>query len=203
MIIDKLLIGTHNQGKADFFKKNLADTGLEILTLDDLKITEDPEETGETFADNALLKAKLFYKLSGIPTLSDDSGLMIDALNGEPGVKSRRWLGHYASDQELVDILLKKLDNVSEKDSTAKFVSSIAIVITPEIILRAEAETRGYIKKQPQIPYKPRVPWSSHFYIPLAGKVHGALSQEESKKFSHRGLALDKIKKQLNDFIKH
>jgi len=160
MIIDKLLIGTHNQGKADFFKKNLSDSGLEILTLDDLNIDADPEETGETFAANALLKAKFFYQLTGIPTLSDDSGLMIDALDGEPGVKSRRWSGQYASDQELVDILLKKLDNVSEEDSTAKFVSSIAIVITPEIVITAEAETRGYIKKQPQIPYKTSVPWS-------------------------------------------
>ena len=107
-----LLIATHNPAKVTEIKlglKPLTKFGIKLITISDLKIKDKPEETGNTFEENALLKAKFYADISKLPTVSDDGGVAIKELNGEPGVKSRMWLGYEATDEELINHTLKEL----------------------------------------------------------------------------------------------
>src|ERR1700694_1868026 len=98
----KILIATHNKAKLGELKKaakRLADLGFEMMSLADIQITDAPEETGTTFEENSLLKAKYYAEVAQLPAIADDGGPLIHALNNEPGVKSRMWLGREATDQ--------------------------------------------------------------------------------------------------------
>ncbi|MFA6512775.1 MAG: non-canonical purine NTP pyrophosphatase, partial [Patescibacteria group bacterium] len=119
----KILIASTNPGKITEIKiglKELKNQGIEILTLNDVIVGEkEPQETGATFQDNAFIKAKFYADETQLPVISDDGGLVIPYLNNEPGVKSRRWLGYDASDQELVNYTLKRLHGVKLFDRKA------------------------------------------------------------------------------------
>src|SRR5688572_5276477 len=104
----KILVATKNPGKAREINSFLGNS-FEVVSLDNFPDAPDVKETGETFEENAVLKAKKYFEWSGIPTVADDSGLEIDYLVGEPGVLSRRWPGYEATDQELIDMALKKM----------------------------------------------------------------------------------------------
>ena len=135
----KLLIATHNSGKMREYRHLLQDTPYELLSLDDLGIDQDVEETGETFAENSRLKAAGYAQLSRekspqAPTLvlADDSGLEVDALGGRPGVHSARYGGPAcATDQDRVRLLLSRLEGVPWEKRTARFRCVIAIAIPP------------------------------------------------------------------------
>ena len=117
-MIKKFLIATHNPAKFKELKQScqfLINKGIEILSLENLKIKNKPAETGNTFKQNALLKAKYYADLSKCVTLSDDGGLCIQILKGEPGVKSRNWLGYEATDEELISHALKVLKGKTNK----------------------------------------------------------------------------------------
>jgi len=124
----QLLIATHNQGKMREYRQLLKGLSLELLSLDDVGIKDDVPETGETYADNALLKARAYAQQSGILTLADDSGLEVDALDGEPGPLSARYAGEGATDADRIDYLLGKLATVSPTQRTARFRCVIALV---------------------------------------------------------------------------
>ncbi|PLX25548.1 non-canonical purine NTP pyrophosphatase [Candidatus Parcubacteria bacterium] len=196
MQINKILVGTHNPGKLTEIKNQLSPLDMEILSLDDVGITEDYEETGSTFEENALAKARFYYKLSGIPTLADDAGLQIDALDGEPGVLSRRWPGYEASDQELLDMLFAKLDGVPIEKRTARFVAISALFDGKESII-SRGESLGKIGLELACEVKPGIPWSSVFYPDGYDKVFSQLSVEEKNKISHRGKSLKKLIEEL------
>jgi XTP/dITP diphosphohydrolase len=124
----ELLIATHNQGKMREYRHLLQDVPLKLVSLDELGISQDIAETGTTFAENAWLKAEGYAGLSGMLTLSDDSGLEVDALGGEPGIHSARYGGDScASDQERVQLLLRNLAGVPREKRTARFRCVIAI----------------------------------------------------------------------------
>lgn len=196
MQINKILVGTHNPGKLTEIKKQLAPLNIEVLSLDDVGIKQDFDENGKTFEENALGKAKFYYQLSGIPTLADDAGLEIDILNGEPGVLSRRWPGHEASDQELLDLLFAKLDGVPMEKRTAKFVAISALFDGKESIV-TKGESLGKIGFELACEIKPGIPWSSAFYPDGYDKVFSQLTIEEKNKISHRGRSLNKLIKEL------
>ena len=118
----KLLLATTNPGKLTEFKKGLHPLikfGYELVTLDELGIEEDVEETGKTFKENAIIKAEFFAQKSGLATIADDGGFVIKALNGEPGVKSRRWLGYRGTDKELIDYTLVRIRNIPDNELQA------------------------------------------------------------------------------------
>ena len=126
-----ILIATHNKAKLSELKTglyNLEKSGIKILTLTDVGVEKDPEETGATFEENAKLKAKYYGDLTNLPTIADDGGLIIPYLNNEPGVKSKRWMGREATDQELIDFALLKLKDCTGSKRTAFFETCLAFL---------------------------------------------------------------------------
>lgn len=126
------LLATHNRHKVEEFSAMLGTLGLQVLSLADLPGAPEPEETGRTFGDNALLKARDAAGRYGLASLADDSGLEVDLLNGMPGVRSARWAGPDHDDQQNLDLLLRQLQGVPEADRTARFVCTIALVLPAE-----------------------------------------------------------------------
>ena len=125
----KLLVATRNQGKLRELMDILGGVPFEMVSLDDLGIDHDVEETGETFGENAALKAEAYCRLSGLATLADDSGLEVDALDGAPGVRSARYAGPDATDADRIATLLGNLRGVPQDSWTARFRCVIAIAV--------------------------------------------------------------------------
>ena len=189
----KLLVATNNQGKLKEFNQILGELGIECVSLRDMGITADVEETGTTFLENALLKAKEIYQIAKIPTISDDSGLMVDALNGEPGVYSARYAGEPADDHRNMDKLLANLKE--ESNRTARFKSVIAAVFSEDDIVVAEGECEGVIIDEKRgdngFGYDPI------FYVESLGKTFSEMTDAEKNSLSHRGNAIRNLKEQL------
>ena len=151
-MMKKLLIATTNPGKVLEYKEIFKeiDFSAEVLSLLDAGITEKMEETGKTFEENAIQKAKFYHNLSGLHTLSDDAGLEIDYLNGEPGVKSRRWPGYEASDDELAQMALDKLKGVPVEKRGAQLRAVIGLAFPgDQQIYTFEGILRGRIAEKP------------------------------------------------------
>lgn len=148
----KLLIATNNPGKVleygEIFKE--LKVPVRLVSLKELDIKERMEETGKTFVENAIQKAKFYYKLSKLPTLSDDAGIEIDYLGGEPGVRSRRWPGYEASDEEIIKFTLEKLKGVP-KDKRGAQLRAVVGLVFPENkkVYTFEGILRGFIAEKP------------------------------------------------------
>lgn len=187
MVYKKLLIATHNIGKLNEFRDLFAHLPLELVSLKDQGVEEDVEETGNTLQENAILKAKRYAHLSGKWTLADDSGLEVAVLNGEPGVKSHRFAGENATDQDRINLLLKKLEGIPIQDRQAKFHSVIAIASPDGEIRLFEGILNGVITFSPRgtkgFGYDPI------FEIPSLGQTFGELAFEEKNYWSHRSAA--------------
>ncbi|MFA6466506.1 MAG: RdgB/HAM1 family non-canonical purine NTP pyrophosphatase [Patescibacteria group bacterium] len=197
MKINKLLIATHNQGKFKESQVKLSkDLGIEIVSLADLGIIEDYKETGQTYEENAMAKAKFYYNLSKIPTMADDSGLSVEALGGEPGVHSRTWPGYTATDEELLQMLLDKMKDVPAEKRSAKFVTVVAFYDGQEELI-ARGEQLGTIASQLICKMDKGLPYSAVFYPDGYDKVFSELTIDQKNAISHRGRALEQIIKQL------
>ena len=182
----QLLVATHNKGKVREYRQLLRDLPVDLLSLDDLGITHDVEETGTTFHDNAWLKARAYCGLGRILTLSDDSGLEVDALGGEPGVHSARYGGELCrSDEERVSLLLSNVAGVPWAKRTARFRCVIAICAPGGTEVSVVGSVAGMIQYEPQgtegFGYDPV------FYLPSFGRTLAQLSMEDKNRISHRG----------------
>ena len=192
------LIATHNAKKKNELLRILAPLGIDVKTDSELGLTlSEPEETGETFYENALIKAKAGCEESGYPCVADDSGLMVDYLAGAPGVYSARFSGENSDDEKNNVKLLKLMADVPENERTARFVSVVCCVFPNGDIISARGEcegTIGYEKKGE----------SGFGYDPLFmvnGKSFAEMSAEEKDKLSHRGKALNLLSEQLKNYI--
>lgn len=182
-----LLIATNNPGKFSEIQEILKEIPYKLISLKKLDIFAEPEETGLTHEENAILKAKHFFKLAEIPTIGEDSGIWIEALHGELGVTTRRWgAGEYASDEEWLEHFMERMKN--ETNRNAKFVS-VAAFYDGNQIVTFHGETSGIITEQIESPLKSGIPLSSVFKANGCDKVYAALSEEEKNKNSHRGKA--------------
>jgi XTP/dITP diphosphohydrolase len=183
----KLLIATHNRGKLQEYQEIFVDLLFEMVTLDDVGIAEDVEETGETFEANARLKADTYARMSGLLTLADDSGLEVDALGGEPGVYSKRYAGEGKSDAERNEYLLEKLREVPQKRRSARFRCVIVIADAQGQTWTTEGTCEG------EIAFAPRgtngFGYDPIFILPERGKHLAELTSEEKNRISHRGRA--------------
>ena len=197
----KLLIATKNPAKIMKYKIILKDLPLEIITLGDLNIQADVEEDKKTFKENAIKKVKFYSELTGLPTLAEDGGIEIDCLNGEPGVKSRRWPGYEASDEELISITLEKLKGVPREERGAQLRAVAALAIDNEI-KTSERALRGIILEKPVKKIIPGYPFRSLFYIPKIGKVLAKMTEEEEMSISHRKKIIEELLPVIEKMIK-
>jgi len=195
--MEKLLIASHNQGKIKEFKRLLVDWPFEIVSLDDVGIAENVEETGKTFEENARLKAEFYFKLSGLPTLSDDGGIEIDELNGEPGVKSRRWKGYEMTDQEMVDYTLERLNSVPPEKRSARLKCVLCLKFPDREAICAEGAIEGAITEKPEAELHAGYPFRCIFRITKFNKIYEAMTPEEYASVSQRVAALAKLRSLL------
>ncbi len=187
----QLLIATTNAGKIKEYRHLLREVPLLLVTLSDLGIEEKPEETGATLEENALLKAQFYFEKSGISVLADDTGLEIDAVGGEPGIHARRWPGYEATDQELIDYALKRLEGVPKEKRTARFRAVIAIAKDKQDIRLFDGIMEGYIAEKAYYPIVAGYPYRSLFSLTLGGKVLSEFAIEELEDM-HRKRAIEK-----------
>lgn len=192
----KLVLATGNMGKVKEMADALAQFGFDVIAQTELGI-ESPEETGLTFVENALLKARYASEKSGLPAIADDSGLVVEALNGAPGLYSARYAGEDGNDAANRAKLLQELANVPQGKRQAKFVSCIVLLRNPTdpSPIIAEGECFGEIafveKGENGFGY------DKLFYSPEQGCHFAELEPAEKKKISHRGRALSVLKAKL------
>lgn len=184
-----VLIATGNAHKVRELEELLEPLGIPVKTPKSIGLSLDVDETGVTFRENAALKAKAFGKASGLPCLADDSGLVVDALNGEPGVFSARYGGEGLDDTRRVQLLLRNLAGVEAPLRTARFVCSLAF-LTPD-----SDEPRFFEGiAEGRILFEPRgtagFGYDPVFEDPATGKSYAELSSEEKNERSHRARAL-------------
>ena len=190
----KLLIATHNRGKLKELSFLLGGVPFELVSLSDVGIELDVDETGSTLEENATLKAETYARLSGLPTLADDSGLEVEALGGEPGVHSARYAGEGATDEDRIALLLKNLAGYPQP-WTARFRCVAAIVRPGQAAELYSGECRGEIITEPRgdngFGYDPV------FLITREGKTMAELTSDEKNRLSHRGAAAGKARNAL------
>lgn len=190
------VIATHNAKKLKELKRILEPLGFDAVIREDLP---EVEETGTTFAENALLKAESACKVTGMPAIADDSGLVVDALGGAPGVYSARYAGEDATDRQRYEKLLEELREVPTEQRTAQFVSAVCCVFPDGKILTAEGACEGIIAFGPKgeggFGYDP---------IFLVGeRSYAEMTAEEKDSISHRGRALAKLAQELENWKKN
>lgn len=187
----KILIATKNPAKAKEIKKYLRGN-FETVTLADFPNAPDVEETGKTFEENAFLKAKKYFEFYGLPAVADDGGLEIDYLGGEPGVKSRRWPGYEASDEELMKMAIEKLKGVPWEKRTAR-LRAVGIYFDGKRTISATDKIEGFIVEEKPESCEPGFPFRSMLWIPQFKKLYRDLSEEEHTKVNHRKVIYEKI----------
>ncbi len=194
----KLLIATRNPGKHGEIKQYLSDLPITLVSPGDLKIKDRPVENGKSFEENAILKAKFYTKLSDLPSLADDGGFEIDALGGEPGIASHRWIHHNREDddEELILYTLKRLKGVPLPRRGAQLRLVLALVFPDGTVRTVEEYIRGIIPLQPSPTRVKGFPYRSLLYLPKLMKFYHAddLTPEENEIFNHRKRALDRLR---------
>ena len=189
----KFVLATANPGKIHEMQEVLPELGIEVVSRKELGIDLDIEETGSTFIDNALLKAKAICEASGLPAIADDSGLVVDALGGAPGLYSSSYGGERLDDAGRCDYLLKNMENMEQR--SAKFVCTIVCVYPDGKTISAQGECTGELALSPRgnngFGYDP-------IFIPDGkDKTLAELLPEDKNMISHRGKALREFARQL------
>lgn len=194
--MQKLLIATTNPGKLREYKEFLSDLTVQLVSLKDIGIVDDIEEKGETYEENSKAKALFYAKKSGLPAIADDGGLEINALGGAPGVKSRRWLGHEASDEELINHMMEVSKELPDNNRKATFHLVVSIALPNGRVYSKEGEVEGVIAKKPHIKLLHGYPYRSFFYLPDVQKYYheSELTETEMKKYNHRYKAIIRLK---------
>ncbi len=183
----KLVVATNNKHKLVEFCRILEPLGFEVLSQKEAGVTVNPVEDGETFAANAKIKAMAVYEACGLPSVADDSGLCVDAMNGGPGVYSARYLGEDTAQEIKNAGILKELENVPADKRGANFACAICCVVSKEDIIECEGKCNGSIGYEPKgdggFGYDP--------IFMVGDRSYAELSPEEKDAISHRGRALE------------
>ena len=193
--IDKILIGTHNKGKfreiSDLLPKNIKKISPNSLNI------ESPEETGKTFSENSLLKAKFFYEKSNLVTLSDDSGLEIECLNNEPGIFSSRWADEFGGFDNAMTEILKKVKKIN-KSTKARFISSLTVYWENKKSITEVGKIEGNISEKKGLNgfgYDP-------IFIPNGyTETFAEMDYEKKLLIDHRYIAYKKLEKKIKSYI--
>lgn len=202
---------SNNAGKLKELRRILERMGHEVKSLRDLGIDLDPEETGTTFAENARIKAEAFCQASGLPTVADDSGLCVDALNGAPGVYSARYAGHHGDDAANNAKLLHEMQDVPADKRAARFVSAVCFLLPdgrellvegecPGTVAFTETGTNGFGYDPLFVPDRVGLPDGSTAEN-TARRSYAELADAEKDAISHRGRAMEKLGAELPAFL--
>ena len=189
------LIATNNAHKVEEFKRILLPLGINVISAKEAGVDlGDVEENGTTFAENAKIKAMSAFEISGMPCIADDSGLCVDALNGDPGIYTARYGGEGLIQEERNALLLKNMQSFNENERAAKFVCSICCVLNQDDIIEVSADCEGSIAFSPSgnggFGYDP-------IFLYKDGRSLADISGEEKDKISHRGVALRNLREEL------
>jgi XTP/dITP diphosphohydrolase len=183
----QLLVATTNKGKLREIRTLMAGVPVTLVSLAEIAAIEEPEETGATFAENARLKARYYAEHSGLPTVAEDSGLVIDAMGGEPGVYSARFLRADASYPERFAEIFTRLQKRPDEPRTARFVAALAYVDTGRVVYETTGVVEGEIADGPRgaggFGYDPI------FYYPPYGRTLAEVNELEKIAIAHRGVA--------------
>lgn len=192
----KLVLATKNTGKIVEIRHLLQDKYDEIVSASDLGIQVDVEEDGNSFEENAIKKALAISEHTDGDVLADDSGLQVDALQGAPGIRSARFAGEHATDEQNNALLLEKMKNVDNRN--AQFVCCIVIARKGKVLLSVEGKVRGEIAKEASgtqgFGYDPL------FFIPESRMTFAEISMDDKNKISHRAMALKKLQEELQKY---
>ena len=195
----RIVYATGNEGKMREVRLILADLGMEILSMKEAGADPDIVEDGKTFGENAEIKARAVWEQTGGIVLADDSGLVIDWLNGEPGVYSARYMGEDTSYEIKNQALIDRLAGVEGADRSARFVCNIAAVLPDGQVVHTEETMEGRIAEKPAghegFGYDPIL------YLPEFGKTSAEITIEEKNRISHRGKALEAMKVKLKELF--
>ncbi len=193
----KIVLATHNQGKIREFREAFAELGWEAEPISAIADLPDPEETGETFEENALQKARCYAAEVGLPVLSDDSGIIADALGDRPGIYSARYAGCHGDDEANNQKLIRELAPYHGDERKGRYVCVVALVWPDGRAVTARGECEGIIRDfyagTGGFGYDPL------FFLPELGKTMAELPLEEKNRISHRGRALRALIEKLKD----
>lgn len=195
----KLVLASRNRGKLKELSAILSRFGIDTVLQSDVGFDEEVEENGTTFEENSLLKALAVFEATGYAAIADDSGLMVDALNGAPGVYSARYGGDACrTDADRNVHLLENMHAVPEGQRGAKFVSVISCILTDGTVLTARGECAGEILREARgadgFGYDPL------FYVPEEKATYAELSAERKNQISHRALAMEEFARQFTEY---
>lgn len=201
----KLLIATTNPGKLAEIREFLSDLPVTLVSLKDVGIADNVEETGSTFEENALLKARYYSQKSGLPTIADDGGFEIDALGAEPGVKSHRWIhgDREDSDEDLIAYTFERMKDIPPQKRGAQ-LRAVLVFLTPDGQLHtATATTRGIVPEKPSELRTQGFPYRSILFLPEINKFynHDILTKEETERYNHRKHALEELKPAIRAWL--
>ena len=196
----KIIFATGNAGKVREVKAILADLNMEVLSMKEAGVTSEAEENGTTFAENAVIKARdIAERVEDAIVMADDSGLVVDALNGEPGIYSARYLGEDTSYRIKNANIIQRLEGVPVEERTARFACAIAAVLPGGEVLTTEGTIEGYIGYEERgeggFGYDPI------FMVPELDRSTAELTAEEKNAISHRGKALEAMKLKLQNAL--
>lgn len=187
----KILLGTTNEGKQQEYKTLFAYfDNFEVVFPNEIGFFEEPDETGSTFVENSLLKAKYYFEKSGIPTIADDGGLEIKVLHGEPGVASRRWLGYKATDEELINHTLEKLSAYTNINERRAQLTVCLTYFDGKHALNESQSIQGHIAQARSQTRVPGYPFRELFVVNELGKYYSELTKKEHARINHREIAL-------------
>ena len=190
----KIVVATHNKDKFKELYHGLKSLKIELLSLEDFPEIGEIIENGNTLEENALIKARTVNQLTSLPAISDDTGLFVDALNGDPGIYSARYAGENSTYLDNVNKMLHELKNVPEDQRQAKF-STVMAYVDGKMELIAEGFVKGIISNK--IKGIGGFGYDSIFYIRNKGKTFSEMSIEEKNLISHRSRAIDALKAKL------
>lgn len=192
----RLVIATNNMGKLREFKELLSPYGFEAISMHEAGFTDEIVEDGETFEENAHIKARAVFEATGIPTIADDSGLEIDFLDGAPGVYSARYAGEGATDKDRCGKVLREMHGVARELRDARFVCSIYFIYAQDDEYSVSGEIRGYIGDKPK--GKNGFGYDPIFMIDEDESM-ATIGEEEKNKISHRAMAFRKLSEILKE----
>lgn len=196
----RIIFATGNEGKMKEIRLILADLGLPILSMKEAGVTPEIVEDGATFRENAEIKARAVWKLTGDIVLADDSGLVVDYMGGEPGIYSARYMGEETSYEIKNRNIIERLRQAKGEERSARFVCSIAAVLPDGGVLHTEGVMEGFIAQEPAgcggFGYDPIL------YLPQYGMTSAEITMDQKNEISHRGKALRAMKETLSGLLK-